>query len=448
MNFTDFKAAIQEEAVRQGIEDYELYYQASESVSVSAFKHEINEFSSAQDGGVCFRCLVNGRMGYASTEELSPEQARRVVSQAADNARSLETDEKEFLGEGGKTYRQVRSEDWALPETDRLIGLALAGQDALYGADEAVVDGSTTSAEMMTSKTAIVNSRGLDLSSEGKVLALVVSAVVSGGEEKSSSFEIKLGSPEQLNIGEVAQKAVKEAKDKLGADVAPTGSYPVVFAPKAMASLLATYSSIFSSEAARKGLSKLAGLEGQKIASDLVTLTDDPFYAESPMPMAFDAEGTPTFTKNVIEGGQLKTLLYNLKSAAAAGKETTGNASKAGYNAKVDIRPFTLLLNPGQLSEEELLAKAGNGVYIDTLGGLHAGANVISGDFSLQSSGFMIENGVKTQAVKSFTVAGNFYELLKNITGLSDRAELRNMGGITGFASPSVLVEGLSVAGK
>ena len=448
MNFNEFKTKVLEAAEALGLSEYELYYASSESTSVGAFRHEINEFSDSTDGGVCFRCLVNGKMGYASTEELSEAGAKEIVKRAAENAAALESADKEFLGEGGKTYAKPERKSYALPAADKLIRLALAGQDALYAADPAVIDGSETSVSVETRRIAIVNSKGLDVSTEMSYAVQMCAAVVKGEDEMTDSYEFKVGDPEEYPIAEIAAEAVKHAKEKLAADVAPTGVYPVVFAPKAMTSLLAVYASVFSSEAARKGLSRLLNREGEKIAADMVTITDDPFYADSAVPMAFDAEGTPTCRKNVIEAGELKTLLYNLKSAAAAGKESTGNASKGSYNAKVDIRPFTMLIQPGCLSEEELLKKAGNGVYIDFLGGLHAGANVISGDFSLQSAGFMIENGVKTKAVKSFTVAGNFYDLLKNIAGLSDKAEYRGMGGITGFASPAVMVEGLSVAGK
>lgn len=166
------------------------------------------------------------------------------------------------------------------------------------------------------------------------------------------------------------------------------------------------------------------------------------------MPINFDAEGSPTACKCVIENGKLNTLLYNLKTAAVAGKTTTGNASKAGYDSAVAIRPFTMYLAPGEFTEEELLQKAGNGVYINSLGGLHAGANPITGDFSLQSAGFMIEGGKKTIPVKSFTVAGNFYDLLKSITAVGSNMELPSAMGMTAFGSPSVLVEQLSVAGK
>jgi PmbA protein len=107
-----------------------------------------------------------------------------------------------------------------------------------------------------------------------------------------------------------------------------------------------------------------------------------------------------------------------------------------------------MYLENGDLTEEELLQKAGNGVYITDLSGLHAGADAISGDFSLQSAGFMIRDGKKAEYVKSFTVAGNFYDLLKNITALANNCHLPMAMGMTAFGAPSVLVDGLSVAGK
>ena len=184
------------------------------------------------------------------------------------------------------------------------------------------------------------------------------------------------------------------------------------------------------------------------VASPIVTLVDDPFHKENPEPIHFDAEGSPTHKKNVIENGKLLTLLYNLKTAAVAGKKTTGNASKANYDSPVAIRPFTMYLQGGDVSEDELLQMAGEGVYITDLSGLHAGANEVSGDFSLQSSGFMIRGGKKAEYVKSFTVAGNFYEMLKNIRALADNCELPRAMGMTTFGAPSVLADGLSVAGK
>ena len=448
MNFNEFKELVIAECKALGIAEYELYYQAGSSTSVDTFQHSINEFTSSYSGGLCFRCIVNGKMGYASTENLSASQAKAVVAKAVDNAVNLEAEEAVFLGEGGQEYEPLEDKSYALPTTEELIAKVLETTEKLYAADPMAVDGCQTQGIIETSEVAIYNSKGLDLHRSSNASGLVAVGVVSNGKEMSNDYQIKLGKLDEIDVDALVKKAVDGAKEKLGGEVAPTGQYPVVFSTEAMCSLLGVYSSIFNSEAAQKGLSKLAGKEGEVIAAPCVTLVDDPFHCDNPEPMNFDAEGSPTHKKAVIENGVLNTLLYNLKTAAVAGKKTTGNASKAGYDAAVGIRPFTMYLQGGDMTEEELLQKAGNGVYITSLGGLHAGADAISGDFSLQSSGYMIENGVKTRYVKSFTVAGNFYELLKNIAALANNCRLPRAMGSTTFGAPSVLVAGLSVAGK
>ena len=448
MTFNEFKDLVIAQCEEAGITEYELYYQAGSSTSVDTFQHSVNEFTSSYSGGVCFRCIVGGKMGYASTEAMNAEQAKALVLKAADNASVLESEEEVFLGEGGQVYEAMEDRSYDLPSTEALINKILETTEKLYAADPMAVDGCQTQGIAETSEVAIFNSKGLDLHHSSKTSGLVVVGVVSNGQEMSNDYKIKLGDLNAIDTDELVAKAIGGAKEKLGGEVAPTGQYPVVFSTEAMCSLLGVYSSIFSSEAAQKGLSKLSGKEGETIAASCVTLMDDPFHAENPMPINFDAEGSPTHAKAVIENGVLNTLLYNLKTAAVAGKKTTGNASKAGYDAAVGIRPFTMYLANGELSEEELLEKAGNGVYITDLNGLHAGADPISGDFSLQSAGYMIENGKKTTYVKSFTVAGNFYDLLKNITALANNCHLPMAFGMTAFGAPATLVEGLSVAGK
>ena len=85
-------------------------------------------FTASQDGGVCFRCIVGGKMGYASTEELSAEQAKAVVIKAADNASVLESEEQVFLGEGGQEYEPLELKPCPLPSTEELIAAALETQ--------------------------------------------------------------------------------------------------------------------------------------------------------------------------------------------------------------------------------------------------------------------------------------------------------------------------------
>ncbi|MDE6281441.1 MAG: TldD/PmbA family protein, partial [Oscillospiraceae bacterium] len=352
----------------------------------------------------------------------SLDRARALGGRPAAKAPRLDTDQPEFLVSAGQSYQSVAVNDAPLPAADALRQTALAGQDALY-AQSGVVDGSETEVFAERTRIAIYNSLGLDLQYENTAAGAFLSAVVSDGTEggeKANDYKTCLGELDKLDLDASASADADGARATLGAGVAPTGTMPVVFSPKAMSQLLGTYAKVFSAENAQKGLSLLKDKEGTVVASPAVTLVDDPFYEKNAMPMPFDAEGSPTRRKNVIENGTLNTLLYNLRTAAAAGKTTTGNASKESYDAQVEIQPFIMYLASGELTREQLLEKAGNGVLIDFLGGLHAGANTISGDFSLQSAGFLIEDGKKGAPVRSFTVAGNFFSLLRGIIAVAD----------------------------
>ena len=187
MDFSTFKNLVIAKCEDMGITEYELYYQAAESTSIAAFQHEINQFTSSIEGGVCFRCIVGGKMGYASTESLSEAQAAAIVERAADNASVLEAEEPVFLGEGGKTYAVLPEEDNALPATDALIAKVLSTQEQLYAANPAVIDGCQTQGIAERSETAIFNSKGLDLHSESILTGLVMVAVVSNGTEMAKN---------------------------------------------------------------------------------------------------------------------------------------------------------------------------------------------------------------------------------------------------------------------
>ena len=291
MDYQSFKNAVIAACAEACIAEYELYYQSGADTSIGVFAHEIKEFSSSEGGGVCFRCIVDGKMGYASTQDLNPAGAKALVARAADNARCLETEEQVFLCEGGKEYKPLERKFYDLPTTEEMIRCALDTQEKIYAADPMVIDGCQTQVISETSDIAIYNSKGLDLTYSNKVSGLVVAAVVSDGKEMSDSYEIKLGKLSELDTDALTKKAVADAKLKLGGEAPASGAMPVIFDTRAMSSLLGVYASIFSSENAQKGLSRLAGKEGEIIAAECVTLVDDPFHPENPMPMNFDGEG-------------------------------------------------------------------------------------------------------------------------------------------------------------
>ena len=211
--------------------------------------------------------------------------------------------------------------------------------------------------------------------------------------------------------------------------------------------MLSTFKSVFSGKNARLGLSLLADKEGEKIASECVTLIDDPLMENNPATTPFDGEGVATYRKSVIENGVLQTLLYDIANAHKAGVNSTGNGQRASYAQQVNIAPFCFYIKEGSVSFEQALARMGDGLYVTELKGLHAGANAVTGDFSIESAGYLVENGMVSKAVKGFTVAGNFFEMLKSIEAVCDTVKFGLPSGFTTLGSPDVLLSEMSVAG-
>ena len=145
-----------------------------------------------------------------------------------------------------------------------------------------------------------------------------------------------------------------------------------------------------------------------------------------------------TKTREVVTAGRLNTLLHNLKTAKKQGVETTGNASWGGAG----VTPSNFYLKPGDMSRDEVYAQAGDGLLIIEVNGLHAGANQISGDFSLGAKGYVIREGRVAEAVNQITVAGNFFQMLKDIEAVGSDLEMMQSIG-----APTTLIKSLKVAG-
>lgn len=450
MNFDALKNTLVAALKDAGLDEYEIYYMSDESVTVATLNKEVNSFASSNSGGLCLRALVDGKMGYASTELMTESEMSALPERAKANAKATEKPDTVGIFAGSESYEEFRLKKVELLSAEELKAYAIKTGDALFAENESVKEGTSSQAISGGTVIRLVNSHGVDLELDCGVNALVAEAVVGVNGENQSDYSLKNVSKDTAEdaIKEVTKEAVAEALAKIGAGSVDSGKYDVVISANQMRSLLSVFSSAFSAKAALDGMSKLKGLEGEKIAADIVTITDDPQREGNSIGTNFDAEGVATHRKAVVEAGVLKTLLHNRETALAMGKETTANASKAGYSAPIGIRPYSFAIEPGDKSLDELFAMVGNGIYITEINGLHAGANPVSGDFSLQSAGFVIRDGKKCEAVKGFTVAGNFFDLLKSITALGDKLERGLVTGFTGFCSPDVLVPGMSIAGK
>ena len=442
MNFTEIKDIIISACKKHGIEEYEVYYTVGEDISAETLKQEVSAFSSGESAKVYFRCLVDGHMGYASSSYFNADELEDLVLRAADNAKVIENDDVVVIFKGSESYAKTTAPEPAAIEAAELKKCALELQKATYAVDSAVVDGTQSIAMSFKNEMYLYNSHGLELSNcVGMSGCYVVSVVNKDGEARDNfEFAENIYSEDAKNL---PAKAVQGALDKIGASEIPTGKYNVVIDGTQMRSLLSAFSSAFSAKNALLGMSRLAGKEGEKIAADIVTITDDPMRVGCPIQTHFDDEGVATYKKTVVENGVLKTMLYDITTAIKTGKETTGNGRRGG-----NIAPYNFGICAGSETLDELFAKAGDGVYVTGVKGLHAGANPITGDFSVESEGFLIKDGKKAGPIKSFTIAGNFFGMLMDIDSLSNEVKWGIPGGFTVFGSPDVLVKDMSIAGK
>ena len=82
MNFEQAREVLISAAKAAGLKEYEIYYIQSESMSAETLKDEISSFSSSVEGGISFRCISGGKMGYASSELFLEEELRELVKRA------------------------------------------------------------------------------------------------------------------------------------------------------------------------------------------------------------------------------------------------------------------------------------------------------------------------------------------------------------------------------
>ncbi|MBR3739336.1 MAG: TldD/PmbA family protein [Clostridia bacterium] len=447
MTIDQFIQALLDEALKAGIEAAEIYLSSGDRFRAMCVKGEITNYTVNATRGLSLRGLYQGKMGYAATEAFDEAAVSQLVEAVKESASLTEDEDVQEIYPGDKEYPQVDVYSPALDQVDegRKLSLIQDIEKKALALDERITALNYNMISTSSGETRIVNSYGLNLRHRDNIAVCFVSATAKEGDRVSTGAGFKVTRNfDELNADAIAKEAAEEALFMLKAAPVPSGAYRAIIEAKCMPDMLSAFSGVFSAESAQKGLSLLAGKEGEMIASEKVTLMDDPLLPGGLGSQPFDAEGVASFTKAVIEKGKLNTLLHNLKTARKAGVQTTGNAAKSGYAGAVNVSPTNFFLAPGEKTLAELMQDMGDGLVITEVSGLHAGANAISGDFSLIAQGYTVKNGKKDQPVEQITVAGNFYQLLKNIRAVG--SDLLFPGSSIG--SPSVDVGEIAVAGK
>ncbi|MGG7176985.1 TldD/PmbA family protein [Clostridium paraputrificum] len=447
MEFKDFKELLFKKAKAEGFNECEIYFSNRESLNITVYEEEVEKYSLNKTFGLSFRGKINGKMGYSYTEILDEDAIDMLVSNAKSGAMSIESEDTQFIYEGDKEYSEVKSYSEKLENIDNkdLIKIALDMEKESKKYSDKVVNIGGCSIGYGTSEYGIYNTKGLELTNKGNLLTAYVAPIVEeNGEKYDGTGYITANSVGEIDPKVIAKQGVEEALSRIGGKSIESGKYKTIIFNEAMVSLLGTFSGIFNGDAAQKGLSLLKGKEGEVIASDILTIVDDPLLENGLSSTPFDDEGVATYRKEVISKGRLTTLLHNLKTANKAGIKTTGNGFKGSYASPVSISPTNFYIEKGEKSLEELMKIIGEGLMVTEFAGLHSGANSITGDFSLAAKGFYIEGGKKSFPVEQITVAGNYFDLLKDIEVIG--SDLRFP--MSSIGSPSIIVKEMSIAGK
>jgi PmbA protein len=449
----DIKALIDkifEKGRASGLEDMEVYYSAGTSLTLKVFQKELETYNLSEGEGLSLRGVYRGKMGYSYTEKADESSIDRLVKDVIENATIIDSDDEEVIFEGSKEYKKVDSFNPSLSEVreEEKIEFVKKLEEEAFNLDDRIVSVQSCVYGDGSGETIMSNTKGLYLRDKSNIAYTYISVVAKEGEDIKTGLAYRTGNDfNKFDAKEIAREAVEEALALLGASPVKSGDYKVIIRNSAAADLLEAFTGIFSAEAVQKNLSLLKGKLNEKIASHVFTLVDDPYMEGGLASRSFDGEGVACKYKKVIDKGVLKTYLHNLKTAKKDGVETTGNAGKDSYKSSIGISPSNFYVEKGERSLKEMIADTDKGILITELQGLHSGLNSISGDFSLAALGFLIEEGKISRPVDQITVAGNYFEMLKNIEEIGSDLKF-GLPGAAYIGSPSLKIKKLSIAGE
>jgi PmbA protein len=418
------------------------------SAKIRLGQPELLEEAGSRSVGL--RVFVGQQVAVSYTSDLSKAGIDRLVEDAVELAKLSQPDA--FAGPPDPSLLSKRSEHVDLNLFDASID-AIDGAQALAHArraeraaldfDKRVTNSEGGDYSRASGSRAVVTSGGFAGVSTGTYASLSVSPVVDdeGGKKRSGNhWTAKRHAKGLLPDEEVGREAARRTLAKLGATKVDTQECAVVFDPDAARSILGLLAGCITGGAIWRRSSYLLDRVGTQVASELVSVVDDPLIPEAPGSRAWDGEGLLSRRNVVVEKGILKSYLLDSYSARKLKLESTASASRGGSGG---VSPGTtnFVLSPGTSSPEEILKSTKKGLYVTDMMGF--GFNAVTGDFSRGASGFWIENGEKTFPVSEVTISLNLNDMLQRIDMVGSDLDLRSS-----VASPTIRVSGMTLAGR
>ncbi len=430
-------------------EDVEVYVAHGDETEIRAYAGEVESLTSATSAGIGIRVVVDHRLGFAWAGSLDESVLGETLDEARDNAQFATQDEHVGLAvpDGVPAVPvELWDESLALVPATRKVELALALEAQARSADPRIRQVDHADYGDGSVEVALVSTTGIRSSSRKTSGFISVGVIAGEGDASQTGAGFSVGRGfDGLDPDKATDDAVNRAVRLLGATKGPSGRQTVVFDRRAATTLLSVVSSALSGEAVAKGRSFFAGRIGERVGDTGLTLVDDPTDPRAYGAAAYDAEGLACRRNVLIDAGVLRAFLYDTVSGSRSGVSSTGSAVRGGFSGTPGpgCRALTLAPGPEGFDEEDVLAAVGEGVFVQSMTGVHSGVNPISGDFSVGAEGLMIRDGKLAEPVREITVASTLQRMLQSLVAVG--ADVEWLPGIA--AGQTIAVGDMQVSG-
>lgn len=405
----------------------------------------VEQLKQAGSRSAGIRVLVGQCTGSSYTSDLSKEGVEFMVRGALDLAKITTEDAHAGMPEEfGQLKGDLRLYDEAIAnlETASKIDSATRAEQAALSADPRIQNSEGASFDSYIGTRVFANSRGFVSSyrTSSCGMSVVPVAKQNGSMERdywhSAGRHLStLEAPEAIGA-----RAAARALRRLNPRKVATQKVPVVFEPRTARALLGDLLDAVCGTSIYRHASFLTDKLGEKVASESLTVIDDATMPGLFGTCPFDDEGVASRRTVVIERGVLKSYLLNSYCARKLNLKTTGNASR-GVTGNAGIGPGNFYIEAGGLTEEQILAKVPNGLYVTELIG--SSTSTVTGDYSSGAFGLWIENGELAYPVSEITIAGNLKQMLQQIQHVGSNLEFRGS-----VASPTLMIEEMTISGQ
>ncbi|HUU37430.1 MAG TPA: TldD/PmbA family protein [Candidatus Desulfaltia sp.] len=446
MDFQSLAENIVKKALKSGADEAEAYLTSGREFGLTVRNGDVETVKQATSKGMGLTVFKDKKLGFSYTSDFSDEGLGAFVQRAIQL--SLVADPKPWNGlpdfEKGKP-KELDLFDPSIAEipNEKKIDIARQTEKIALSYDKRITKSDGGTFGDSETDVIIVNSKGISYASKSSQINFGVGVIAGEGSNMQPGYwsSPKRHAKDLDTVENVGKTAGKRAVDKLGPKPVETQKVPVVFDWDAAPAFWFGIFWAINGDSVFKKTTFLTEYLGKPIASELITLVDDPTIPRHVSSLAFDGEGNITRENILIEKGILKMFIYDSITARKAGVKVNTMAQRYSYKSRPSANFLNLIVRNGKMDREKLIAGIKNGLYVTILRGI--GTDPTTGTYSCGASGFWIKGGEIAFPVDKITLGGNTLEMLKNIEAVANDLELR-----WGLNSPSFKISEVTVGGK